>query len=389
MTSSSGEIVALVAHARDVPAAERERIGDTLRTGAAVPGLVLETCHRIEFYAVIDADNADNPFAYATPEGGRLLRREAAIRHAVSVAAGRDSVVVGENQILHQLRQAVDAARAAAALDPVLDRIFSTALRTGRRARTWLPDRPRSLADFAVDLVAQQARGLSGRDVLVVGTGLMGKLAMQAAGRAGARVAVASRSPQRADDVGLSMGAAGVEDFDPGSRLAAYSAILVALAGPWPLGPDAIDALGGSSTLVVDLSMPVAVPQALASVLGARLTTADDIAKTDGAVEHLPDRTLARLDRLIDESVEEVLTWLDRRERRAAAEALVERADQEREAELADLWRRLPDLDAEARATIEGMSRHLAERLLREPLERLGTDADGRHERAIRELWAL
>jgi hypothetical protein len=65
------------------------------------------------------------------------------------------------------------------------------------------------------------------------------------------------------------------------------------------------------------------------------------------------------------------------------------RADHEREAELAVLWQRLPDLPPEARATIEGMTRHLAQRLLREPLERLGRDSDGRDGRAVRDIFAL
>jgi hypothetical protein len=68
---------------------------------------------------------------------------------------------------------------------------------------------------------------------------------------------------------------------------------------------------------------------------------------------------------------------------------LIERADRERQAELAALWRRLPDLEPEARGAIEGMTRHLADRLLREPLERLGRDTDGRDERVVRDIFAL
>ena len=67
----------------------------------------------------------------------------------------------------------------------------------------------------------------------------------------------------------------------------------------------------------------------------------------------------------------------------------MKRADREREAELAALWRRFPDLEPEARDAIEGMTRHLADRLLREPLERLGRDPDGRDERAVRDIFAL
>jgi hypothetical protein len=65
------------------------------------------------------------------------------------------------------------------------------------------------------------------------------------------------------------------------------------------------------------------------------------------------------------------------------------RSDRRREAELAALWRRLPDLEPEAREAIDGMTRHLARRLLREPLERLGRDTNGRDERAVRDIFAL
>ena len=98
---------------------------------------------------------------------------------------------------------------------------------------------------------------------------------------------------------------------------------------------------------------------------------------------------LARLDALIERTTLEYLDWLSGHGGRATADALIQRADREREAELALLWRRLPDLQPEARIAIEGMARHLAQRLLREPLERLGRDSDGRDDQAVRDIFAL
>jgi glutamyl-tRNA reductase len=388
VTTSADTIIAFVAHARHVPASNRQRFKEALTSEFARGGLLLETCHRVEMYATLEGVDAGRCMAATVSAGGRVLRGSTAIRHALSVAVGRDSVVVGEDQVLHQLRQALDAARAAGSLDPALERLFAVALRAGRQARSWRQGRPLSLADVAVDLIEREAGALSGRELLVVGAGKMGALAADAGVAAGARVAVSSRSPERAAQLARPTRAR-VEDFDPGGRLGTFAGIVVALAGPWPLGTTAIDALARGSTFVVDLSVPAAVPEELAIALGRRLTTADDLARSERVTEPIPDRTLARLDALIDRTGDEFIAWLGGRERRAAARALVERADRERQAELADLWRRLPDLDPEARATIEGMSRHLAERLLREPLERLRADADGRHERAVRELWAL
>jgi len=147
---------------------------------------------------------------------------------------------------------------------------------------------------------------------------------------------------------------------------------------------------GSSAAIVVDLSVPPAVAEDLAIALGDRFVSADALALVEGSIATPVDEgATRRLDLLVESSAAEFLAWFAAHDRRAAAEALAERAESERVAELAELWRRLPRLDPEARQLIDGMSRHLATRLLREPLERLGRDPDGRHERAIRELFGL
>lgn len=378
-------IVALVTHARHVPAVERERFATAVHGESAGRAFILETCHRVEAY-LGNADDAAR-LAAALPAGGRALTGEDAVHHAMGVAVGRDSVVIGEDQILHQLRASVDAARAAGTLDPALERLFALALQAGRRARSWRQGPRRSLADVALASIEHQVGAIRGRDVLVVGAGKMGRLAARAAVAAGATVAVANRSADGAETLAASAGAR-TEAFDPDARIVGFVGVVVALAGPWPIGADTIEALAGSATVVVDLSVPAAVPAGLATLLGARLLTADDLALGDfGPSAH--DGTAARLDALVERSTAEFLAWLQGRDGRSAAEALVQRADREREAELAELWRRFPDLEPEARDAIEGMTRHLAKRLLREPLERLGRDSDGHDGRAIRDIFAL
>ena len=388
MTPPAASIVALLTHARDVPAAERGRFAEWARTDLASAGLILETCHRVELYLDLAPGRDEQGLRARLPGGGSLLSGEAAARHAIAVAAGRDSVVVGEDQILHQLRAALDAARSRRSISPLLERLFSVALHAGRRARSWRNVPPPSLADAAVGAIERQAGPIAGRPVLVVGSGGMGRLAAGAASRAGAEVSIANRSTDAADELAKAVGA-GVTPFDPGAAITRFDGVIVAIGGPWRLGRISSRALGQGTTTVVDLSMPPAVPARVATNLGTRLVTVDDLARRDGMVATPPSRAVARLDALIDRTTQELVKWLEASERRAAADVLVQQAEREREAELADLWRRLPDLDPEARAKVEGMSRHLAERLLRGPLERLGQDVDGRHERAVRELWAL
>ena len=378
-------IVALVTHARQVPALERERFAAALHRELTGRAMVLETCHRVEAYLGNATDAAR--LAPALPAGGHALTGKQAVHHAMTVAVGRDSVVVGEDQILHQLRASVDAARHAGSLDSSLERLFAVALKAGRRARSWRQGPPRSLADVALGSIERQVGSIRGADILVVGAGRMGCLAARAAVSAGATVAVANRSPEGAEALAASTGAR-IEAFDPGVRTSSFAGVIVALAGPWPIRAAAIDALATSATVLVDLSVPAAVPPRLAERVGGRLITADGLALA-AIAPAARDASSARLDSLADRSTAEFLDWLRRRDGRATAEALVEHADREREAELAALWQRLPDLEPQAREAIEAMTRHLARRLLREPLERLGRDSDGRAEHAVRDVFAL
>jgi glutamyl-tRNA reductase len=221
----------------------------------------------------------------------------------------------------------------------------------------------------------------------------MGQLAVYAATAAGALVTVANRTAARARATAATTGSQ-IAELDPGPGAAAFAGIVVAIGGPWPISAATIEAVVGSGTIVVDLSVPPAAPAGLIERLGERLVTADGLARAGdagdiGGSDPTPGPPDDRVDALIERTVDEFRDWQARRDGRAAAQALATRADREREAELVALWRRLPGLEPEARSAIEGMARHLTTRLLREPLERLGRDADGEDSRAVRELFGL
>ena len=163
----------------------------------------------------------------------------------------------------------------------------------------------------------------------------MGRLAAKAAVASGASVAIANRSADGAEALAATTGAR-IEPFDTGVRIGAFDGVVVALAGPWPISAATIDALRGSTTVVVDLSVPAAVPARAVEILGARLITADALAFVESEAREPQDKTAARFEALIDRATSEFLRWLKGRDGRAAAEALINHADREREAELAD-----------------------------------------------------
>jgi len=348
-------------------------------------GVVVATCQRVEAYL----PSAEPRLPDGLPAGMRVVRGVDAARHLLAVAIGLESTVLAEDQVLHQVRASVAAARSRGPLPPDLEAMFEGALRAGRRARSWRPGRPRSLADLAVERIERCHGSLAGRTVLVVGTGEMGRLASRAAARRGAAVAVASRSPERARVVADPIGA-DVWPIDAGSRIGAVAGVVVALGGSWPAGAETLGALE-QVPLVVDLSMPRALSAEVAERLGSRLVDVDAIASTGEPLEgrRADEIYRRRLTGLLEAALNEYLDRMAARDAAAVARAIAARVERERVAELDALWRRLPGLDPDDRAAIDGMSRHLAERLFRDPLERLGRDPDGRRERAARELFGL
>lgn len=378
------ELAVLLAHARHVPEPARARLAERLRAARPEGSVLLETCHRVELYAPrasLEALIGAERVAGVTLETG-----VEAARHAIRVAVGRDSAVVAEDQVLHQLRSGVQDARRRGPLIPELDRLFDLALRSGRQARSWLPARRPSLADVALEEAMGRVSMRPG-PILVVGAGAMGRLAARAVVEASRPLVLANRTPQHATRVAAELGGT-MTGLDPGAaELLGFAGVMVALTGPWLLADASRAALADGGAWIVDLSAPPAVPDDLARRLGRRLVSIDDLAHGDDRTR--PAALLAHLDELVEETLDAYLDWTVRERQRQAAHALADRATEARSAELAALWRRVPMLDPAARAEVERMAERLSDRLLRRPLERLQHDKDGRHDRAARELFGL
>lgn len=374
-------LVAVAVHARRVLSGPREAFADDAAiASASTGGLLVRTCHRAELY--IPATAVEPPIPEA-PAGGEVLVDEAAVRHLFAVATGADSVVVAEDQILGQLREALREARARSRrphLDPAIERLFQAGLAAGRRARAWRQTPPRSLADVALDRIEERTGDLHDRVIAVVGAGTMGRLAAMGARRRGATVIVTSRTAAHAAELARRVGG-GTFRFRGRFPDEAVAAI-VAVRGQWPLPP-----LPGSLRVLVDLSSPPALDGADAAVLGDRYVSSDDLAR---APEAEPDRRLRhRLDLVIDEATEEYVQWVRGRQAVPTIQALREVAEERRATEVATLLRRLPGLEPSERALIEQMSERLVDGLLHEPLSRLRSDASGERTRAARSLFGL
>jgi glutamyl-tRNA reductase len=369
-------ITALVAHARDVPSDARTRI-ERLASPLIGTGLLLATCHRTEVY--VSGPPGPELLAVAA-HGARRLDGPAATRHLLRVAVGLDSVVLGEDQVLHQLRMAVDHARSRG-LDPRIGRLAVTALRAGRIARSWQTGPRRSIADVAVARLGSMAPGSVSPVVLVVGAGTMGRLAVRAVQRVGGRPVLHSRTPDHAAAVAIELGAE--TDIPDDARI---GGVVVALAGPWHVTRSLADRLAGDDPTIVDLSAPPAVPRSLRRRL-RRVIDLDSLGPDPAAAMDL--RSAARLETLAERTAAEVDAWLADERRRSAARTLAGRVEATRRSSLEHLFHDHPEVEPEVRAAIDRMTADLAARLLREPFSRLREDRDGQGERLVQEVFGL
>jgi glutamyl-tRNA reductase len=379
----SASVRAMVAHARAVPSARREAFASSLDSLGDGPDHVLvHTCHRVELYLAPGAFGRPLP---DLPAGAQVLEDASAARHLIAVACGLDSAVFGETQILHQLRETIAERQGERALDPVLDRLFQAALRAGRTAHGWYSGPPRSLADVALDRIAEHIGSVDERRILVVGVGKMGRLAAFATARRGARVTVTNRGPERAAALAREVSGETLP-FAIDGTLSEIEGVIVAISGQWPVGPGDVQAIVDRRVPVVDLSSPPAIPEALQVGLRERFVSVDDLAAGDGGPNQ---RLRQKLEKLISETGRDYCHWIRTRDAVPAIQAMVASAEQLRQAEVEWLLRRLPALGPDDAGAVEQMSHRLVAAILHAPLVALNEDASGDLERAARELFGV
>jgi glutamyl-tRNA reductase len=275
---------------------ERERIARRFRawSGSAGAGVVLSTCHRVELYGT-----AEPPAL----EGELPLRQgEAAVTHLLRVAAGLESAVVGEDEVLHQVRDALRDARATHSLDPRLHRLFELAVGAGRRARAGRTGSEAGLAVRAISWLNARI-SLKERPVLIVGAGRMGSALARAAGREGATVTISSRDPGRARRLAHGHGGEGLDLVEGARRVASSAAVAVALSGPW----EEISSHQGQPPPIADISSPSALPREFRERLNGSFLGVDELFSGGGSP---PAGYVEEARRIVAAKSDEYLRWL-------------------------------------------------------------------------------
>ncbi len=374
--------------------------------------VVLSTCNRVEVFAHVERFHdgyANLRDAMSTATGVDIDEfvpyvyvhdNESATRHLFKVAAGLDSAVLGEHEILGQLKVAWETARIEGACQRLLDPLFEQAIRTGKRVRTEtvIGRRTASLSHSAVSLVQESLGELAGKRVLLVGAGEVGAGVAQALDRtADIDIVVSNRTASRGAELAETLGASTVafENFTDDladadivisatgatSRVLSYEPVAQAMAGR-------TDPL-----LVLDLAVPRDVEPSVADIDGVSMLVLSDLqALANRGIEER-QKAVADAESVVDEGLAGLGQQLSAQEVSPLLGSMYRWADAVRIDELDKQAHRFADLDPESRAAVEALTKAVVAKILHEPAAQLrdaaGTTRGDRLAESLRDLFDL
>lgn len=356
----------------------------------------LVTCARLELYGVApDVDRAVGVLRRLTGRRAGLSRVELeahgyvrrgpeAVKHLLRVAAGLDSVVHGEAQILGQVRDAAHHSRAVTTEGPVLHRLFQSALTAGKRVRseTDIGRGAASLGSAAVTMLRRELGALDSVSALVLGAGDTGALVARLLAKSGVgRLVIANRTLERARSVAHEVGGEACPLDEAFRLLPEVDLIVGAVTAPGPIltadSDDlAVEVRSGGARYFLDLAHPRNFDPALASVPGVTLFDLEHVFRRVEAARTSRREQMPRAEAIVEREAEKYLAWLSARRNvevlKALRSSVLDRAMAEADAHA----RRLPP---EHREEVHRLARAMARTLLHRPTVAL-READSRSE---------
>jgi len=401
------EVVAVGMSYKTAPVGLLEKVGVTpssygdllrrlLDEAGVAEAVVLCTCNRSEFYAASDdADGAVSRLAeFAVSSSGlpaeevepRLykLRGVEAVRHIMSVAASLDSMVLGETQIQSQVKDALVRAAGAEAAGPVLQKLFSAALRAGKRVRasTGLGELTVSISSTAVELAGRAFGGLEGHSALVIGAGETAELTMPHLKSGGVDpIFVGSRTLARARNLAEKFGARAVRFERIGEALASADVVLVATGAPhyivhWPEIEEAMFRRRNRPIFIVDMSVPRNVDPVVGDIPNVHLCNIDDLEQIAAINRTKRAAAVEDAEAIVEEEAAEFERWLGGREVVPTIVALREKIESIRRREEEKALKKLDHLSEGDREIVRRFARSLVGKILHGPTVRLKDDHD-------------
>jgi glutamyl-tRNA reductase len=378
------------------PCAGRQFLRRLGEEGAVAEAVLLSTCNRTEVYAVVEDEGARSRILDLLAEDrgvdrGSLdrdtywLTDAEAVRHLYRVASSLDSMVVGEAQILGQVREAYRVATEEQRTGPVLNRLFHTSLRVGKKVRseTGIGDSSLSVPYVAVKLAEGVFGTLDGRRALVLGAGEMSELVIKhLKGRGVAEVCIANRTPERALSLAERVGGRALS-FDAVSEELPEADVVVSStgAGEWVVRREVVAAAlvrREEPLFFIDIAVPRDVDPVVQTLERAFVYDIDDL---QAVVERNTDdrgEAAEKGEAMISPAVLDFMSWLSTLHVVPFIQELKHGAERIRRHELARALQRV-DLSPEEAEVVERMSRSLVNKLLHGPISELKALAEAGH----------
>ena len=379
-----------------------DALGELKRGRDVAEAAILSTCNRTELYLSADPDKADSAAAwlaeYHRMAPGDLrqylytLPHEQAVRHSFRVASGLDSMVLGEPQILGQMKEAVRAAEAAGTLGTVLHKLFQRTFAVAKEVRTTtqLGANSVSMAAAAVKLAARIFPSLKDQKVLFIGAGEMIELcATHFAAQAPARITVANRTLERGHALAHRFNGRAIELRQLAEQLQEHDIVVSCTASSLPilgkgLVERALRARKRQPMFMVDLAVPRDIEAEVGELDDVFLYTLDDL---QGIVQGNLDARRASLEQaeaIIETQVGQFMHWMQGRASVPLIRALREQREAARRHELERALRLLHKGEDPAQV-LEGLSQGLTNKLLHGPTQALNASS-GEERQALAEL---
>lgn len=409
---------------RTAPVSVRERlsvaeqhlpgaVGDLVRMDGVDGAAVLSTCNRVE--AIVSSrteDVIERVVDWLVKQGESdrtslenhlyILRHTDVVKHLFRVAAGLDSMIVGEPQIGGQVRFAFQTAHDLGTLDPILQQVFAQTMRVAKKVRTdtAIGENAVSVPYAAVELAKKIFGDLRGLQVLLVGAGEMGELtAEHLHNQAVKQVFVANRAYDRAVELASRFDGSAIHFDAIAEHLSSSDIVIASTAAPhFVIEPDlvrrAVAERRMRNLFLIDLSVPRNIDPAVAQIEGAYLYNVDDLQMVADSNLELRQHKAKDAEQIVTREVDEFRKRLVAQDAVPTIVELQQRLEDIRTAELEKCLRKLGPITAEQRAAIDLLTTQMVNKILHYPILQLKEAGEEPHEReslrkTIRKIFGL
>jgi len=374
-------------------------------------GVIISTCNRTEVFT-ISADNENK-----TANGLKFLKNclgvsddilhqhiytlegSAAVKHLFRTASGLDSMIIGEYEILGQVKQALAAAEKARMTDLPLRHIFQSAIHTGRRVReeTGISKNALSVSSVAVDLATKAVGNLKSSRMLVIGAGDAGRLVAKAAKDRGvSQIVIASRTQERASSLTVALGGTAIKLDDAIQEMCKCNIVVTCANAPHSLlTVNQLKAIKknrpGLPLVIIDIAVPRNVEPEVAQLEGVFLYNIDDLYSIHRKNRRRRESETNKAEGIVAEEMSKFAIWWRNHKTRPLVSAMMGKAEKIRISQLKRTMDKMPSLSDEDKYHMDKMTKAIITKILKDPIEVIKANGykDDNFTEILKELFQL